>query len=369
MERKRNITKNLIIILTAVFVGAVLMYGLIYMYPQRFSTEITKVQKDVTVTETGIADAVEKIYDAVVVVSTYKDSKLVSSGTGFVFKKDGDTAYILTNNHVINSGNKVTVKFTNESVIETKIIGSDTYSDIAVLSIKAEDATVVAEIGSNSSSRIGDTVFAVGAPINSIYSWTVTRGILSGKDRMMEVSTTNNQQADYVMKVLQTDAAINSGNSGGPLCNSNGQVIGITSLKLVSSGIEGMGFAIPIEDAVETAETIISGGKRETPYLGITMVDISTAYYYREYYNLIQESGVTKGVIVHEVEKNSAAEKAGLQTKDIITKIGDIEVSSIAYLRYALFQYKVGDKVNVTFYRDGQPKNVTVELKSNKSTT
>ena len=344
------------------------MYGLIYLSPQQFSTVVTRLEKDVTVNENGIADAVEKAYDAVVVVSTYKNTTLVSSGTGFVYKTDGNKGYILTNHHVIKSGNKVTVTFTDGRVEETEIIGSDEYSDIAVLALDSSKIKTVSHIGASDKARVGDTVFAVGAPLDSVYSWTVTRGILSGKDRMVAISLSDYNTDDYVLKVVQTDAAINAGNSGGPLCNSNGEVIGITSLKLVNSGVEGMGFAIPIEDAVSTAENLIAGIKRETPYIGINMLDLSTAYYYRDYYELIKESGLSKGVLIVNVENKGNAKKAGLQEKDIIIKVGDMETPSIAYLRYALYQYKIGDKVKVTFYRSGETKTVDVTLGSNKST-
>jgi serine protease Do len=370
LNKKNNNTKRNIILFVAVFfIGALIMYGVVYYYPQSLSTVTTKEEKNVTVTDTGIADAVEKIYDAVVVVSTYKDSTLVASGTGFVYKSENGTAYILTNNHVISEGNKATVTFTNGNVVETTIVGNNEYADIAVLSIPSSNVITVAEIGSSSDARVGDTTFAVGAPLDSAYSWTVTRGILSGKDRMVEVSLSNSSTSDYVMKVLQTDASINSGNSGGPLCNANGEVIGITNLKLVSSGVEGMGFAIPIEDAINTANSILNGDTVDTPYLGVSMLDLASAYYYPTYYSIIQASGLSKGVIVVDVEKNSAAAKAGLKAKDIITKIGDQEVSSIAYLRFDLYQYKVGDKVDITYYRDGKENTITVTLGSNKSTS
>ena len=368
-KKNNNSTRNIIACIAIFFIGALIMYGVIYYYPQKFSTVTTKEEKNVTVTDEGIADAVEKVYDAVVVVSTYKDTTLVASGTGFVYKSENGTAYILTNNHVISEGNKATVTFTNGNVVETTIVGNNEYADIAVLSIPSSNVITVAEIGSSSDARVGDTTFAVGAPLDSAYSWTVTRGILSGKDRMVEVSLSNSSTSDYVMKVLQTDASINSGNSGGPLCNANGEVIGITNLKLVSSGVEGMGFAIPIEDAINTANSILNGDTVDTPYLGVSMLDLASAYYYPTYYSIIQASGLSKGVIVVDVEKNSAAAKAGLKAKDIITKIGDQEVSSIAYLRYDLYQYKVGDKVDITYYRDGKENTVTVTLGSNKSTS
>ena len=368
-EEQNKQRRSLVSYLIIFFVGCLVMYAVVYFFPTSITKNVTKLEKDVTVTDTGIADAVEKIYDAVVIVSTYKDGTYISSGTGFVYKKDNNKYYILTNHHVIDGGNKVTVTFTDETIEETKVVGSDQYADIAVLSLETSKELTVASLGDNEKSRVGDTTFAVGAPLDSVYSWTVTRGILSGKDRTVEVSIGNSRSNDYIMKVLQTDAAINSGNSGGPLCNSNGEVIGITSLKLVSSGVEGMGFAIPIEDATRKAEQIINGEDVSYPYIGISMLDVTRVYNSYQYAELIQKTGVSNGVIVASVEKGSPASKGKLETNDIITKIDGKDVKNVAYLRYYLYQYKVGDTIKITVNRDGKTKELSVTLASNKQTT
>lgn len=368
-EEQNKQRKKIVYYLIAFFIGCLAMYAVVYFFPTSITESITKLEKDVTVTDTGIADAVEKVYDAVVVVSTYKDQTLISSGTGFVYKKDGNNYYILTNHHVIDGGNKVTVTFTSKDVEETKIVGSDQYADIAVLSLESSKDLTVAELGKSENLRVGDTAFAVGAPLDTAYSWTVTRGIVSGKEREVAVSLNNSRSNDYVMKVLQTDAAINSGNSGGPLCNSNGEVIGITSLKLVSSGVEGMGFAIPIENAITKAEQIISGESYEYPYLGIQMLDITDAYSLYQYYDLIKSSGLSSGVLVASIEKCSPASKAKFEKNDIITKIDGNDIKNLAYLRYYLYQHKVGDTIKVTVYRDGKTKELSVTLGTNKQTT
>ena len=298
-EEQNKQRRSLVNYLIVFFVGCLAMYAVVYLFPTSVTKNVTKLEKDVTVTDTGIADAVEKVYNAVVIVSTYKDDAYIASGTGFVYKKDGNKYYILTNHHVIDGGNKVTITFTDGKVVETKVVGSDQYSDIAVLSMESKDELTVASLGKNDNSRVGDTTFAVGAPLDSAYSWTVTRGILSGKDRLVEVSLNNSRNNDYIMKVLQTDAAINSGNSGGPLCNSNGEVIGITSLKLVSSGVEGMGFAIPIEDATSKAEQIINGENVSYPYIGISMLDVAKVYTSYQYAELIQKTGVSSGCLLY----------------------------------------------------------------------
>ena len=358
----KKATKNIMSYIIVFLVGCLIMYAVVYFFPITVTEELTKEVRDVTINDTGIAEAVQKVYDAVVVVSTYREGSYIASGTGFVYRQDGDTYYLLTNYHVIENGDNVTVTFTNESVVETEIVGYDEYSDIAVLAIKSDEDLVVAELGGNTLSRVGDTAFAVGAPLDSAYSWTVTRGIISGKDRFVEVDSNST-----VMKVMQTDTAINSGNSGGPLCNANGEVIGITSLKLVSSGVEGMGFAIPIEDAVEKAEQIIDGEVISYPYIGISMTDFASAYY-TQYYSLIRKSGLENGVIVISVENDSPAAEGGMKANDIITAIDGEEVTNVAYLKYYLYQHKAGDTVTITVYRDGDTHDLKITLGSDGQT-
>ncbi|NMA50707.1 MAG: PDZ domain-containing protein [Mollicutes bacterium] len=368
-KQKKNYSFLILIIGLVIFFGGMgATYYVVKKYPDFFKTIETKVQKKVTITDSGIADAVEKVYDSVVVVTAYKGETQFSSGTGFVYKKEGNDAYILTNNHVINGGDSVTVTFTDGSVVKTILVGKNELSDIAVLKVEAKKVLSVSEIGSSEDLRVGDTAFTVGAPIDSVYSWTVTRGIISGKDRMVEVKLSNNSMhSDYVMKVLQTDAAINSGNSGGPLCNSNGEVVGITSLKLVDTSVEGMGFAIPIETAINHANMIVAGKVPTQPYLGVGMSNVSDVLYSAQYYNILRQNGITKGVIVISVEENSPADKAGVRAGDIVTKINDHEITSIAYLRYYLYSYKVGDTVNLSINRDGKEKKLKVILTSNPS--
>lgn len=354
------------------FIGCLVMYGIMYFFPTTITENITKTQKEVTISEnTGISEAVDKVYNSVVVVNAIGDNTS-ASGTGFVYKKDNKKYYVLTNHHVIEDGKKITVTLTDGSVIESNLVGSDQYADIAVLSLESDKDLEVAELGKSEDMKVGDTVFAIGSPLDSIYSWSVTRGIVSGKDRMLEVPIGNSQTNDYVMKVIQTDAAINYGNSGGPLCNAEGNVIGINSSKLVKTGVEGMGFAIPIETALAKAEEIVSGKAMEYPYLGISMVDFNTVYSsyqaYQLYHELVKDSGLSKGVIVHDVAKKSGAAEAGLKQGDIIIAIDGEEVKNQAYLKYYLYQHKVDDKITLKIYRDGKEKEITVKLGTNKET-
>lgn len=354
--KENNNFRNIIIIIIVFFVGAIAMLALVKANPTFVTENVTKTVKDVTVTDNGIADAVEKVYDSVVTIETYKGPVLYATGTGFVYKSNGGKAYILTNNHVIEDGSDIKIVFTNKKRVDAKVVGSDKYADIAVLEVNSSDATNVASLGSSKDSRVGDTVFAVGAPVDSeAYSWSVTRGILSGKDRMVEVSLSNSAVTDWVMSVMQTDAAINSGNSGGPLCNANGEVIGINSMKLASSSIEGMGFAIPIEDAVDYADKIESGKSLERPYLGVAMYNLSTI---KDKIN----TDLTTGVYVEKVEKDSPADKAGLKGGDIITKLNDTEITNLAYLKYQLYKYNVGDTINLEIKRGKDVKTLSVNL-------
>lgn len=358
--------RNCIIIIIVFFLGMLTMYGTFYYFPSTIGTVVTKLEKDVTVTDKGIADAVDKVYDSVVVVNTYVNGEQYASGTGFVYKTENNKAYILTNNHVISNSNDVYVTFTDGKIIKTEVVGKDVYSDIAVLAVDEKDIISIAQLGKSKDLRLGDTVFAIGAPLDSAYSWSVTRGIVSGKDRLVEVElSSGNTKTPMVVNTLQTDAAINNGNSGGPLANSNGEVIGITSIKLASEAIEGMGFAIPIENALEIAEELISGKEIERPYLGVYMLDVINAYYSREYYNLIREANVTQGVVVTDIEEKSSAALAGVQKNDIIIKVDDEDISSSAYLRYYLFRHKVGDYMKLTVLRDNKELDIKVKLVAN----
>ncbi len=357
-KNTNSVWVKLLVIVCLITIGAAGMYGVITLIPGQ--TVINKLEKEVTVNENGIADAVEKIYDAVVVVETYKRDTLYATGTGFIFKEDNDKFYVITNYHVIEDGSTIKIVLTDDTTYEVEVIGGDKYSDIAVLAFDSKEDYTIAEIGSSTDARVGDTLFAVGAPLDSsTYSWTVTRGILSGKDRMVTVSTSSQTSvSDYMMKVLQTDAAINSGNSGGPLCNSNGEVIGVTNMKLVSSGVEGMGFAIPIEDAMDFANKIMNGEDITRPTLGVSMMELDVASFYR----LEIPDNVEYGVAVYSVEADSAADNGGIKKGDIILDFDNIKITSSAQLKYELYRHNVGDTVSIKVNRSGTIKELQITL-------
>lgn len=358
-----NVWIKLLVMFCLIAIGAAGMYGVIKLMPG--TTIVNKLEKEVTVNEQGIADAVEKVYDSVVVVENLKGGELQATGTGFIFKKSDNKYYVMTNYHVINGASSVKIQLTNNKELNVEVLGGDSYSDIAILAFESKDDYSIAEIGSSTDARVGDTTFAVGAPVDSAtYSWSVTRGIVSGKDRMVKVTTdSQTSSSDYIMKVLQTDAAINSGNSGGPLCNSNGQVIGITNMKLVSnstSNIEGMGFAIPIEDAIDFANKIINGEDITRPTLGVSMLDISSTGL--AYYNISVPDNVTNGVVIMSVSKGSAAEEGGLKKGDVILEIDNVKVTSSALLKYELYRHNIGDEITLKINRNGFEKTLKIKL-------
>ena len=235
---------NIIVILIVLGLGVT---GTLY-FVNKDESPTNLVNKKVTITSNdSISESIDKIYDAVVVVNNYQGSRLTGYGSGFVYKKDDNYGYILTNNHVVEDATEVKVTLSSGEDVEATVLGTDSYMDIAVLKIDADKVLQVAELGDSTEAKLGDTVFTVGTPVSTDYTGTVTKGIISGENR--EITVTNNG-TEYMMEAIQIDASINPGNSGGPLVNINGEVIGVNSVKLVESSVEGMGFAIPIEVAM-----------------------------------------------------------------------------------------------------------------------
>lgn len=356
---KKEQFKYLITIVISLFVGII---GTLIVCKYVLKVEnIIKTVKDVSISETDtIKESIAKIYDAVVLIETYDStSKQLSSGTGFVYKKNDKTAYILTNHHVVESAKNIKVTTTDADTIEAKFLGSDEYTDLAVLSVDASYIKQVASIGNSSNMEIGDTVFTVGSPLGSKYMGTVTKGILSGKDRQVTVSLTN---GNYVMDVIQTDAAINPGNSGGPLVNINGEVIAITSMKLVQDEIEGMGFGLPIEIAMSYVTRLEEGKPIERPLLGVQVVDLDKVNYLSHRYNINVDSSIEYGVAIVAIDEKGVAAKAGLQNGDVITKINENKIDDNAHFRYNLYKYSIGDTITITYIRGTKENKVKVKL-------
>lgn len=372
---KNNKIRDIVLIVVSVVIGGVFTYLIIG--GDRFvssnnnsslgsSCNVKNCTK-VVVDETGLSEAVSKVYDGVVLVRNYQNNEVASTGTGFVYKMDKDYAYIITNQHVVASANKISIVTSKDKEIDGEVLGGDSYVDIAVIKVKKDKNLIALTLGNSSNSKLGEIVFTVGNPLGYEYRGSVSTGHLAGKDRLVSVNTSGSTSGtgDWVMKVLQTDAAINPGNSGGPLFNVNGEVIGVISLKLVKTEVEGMGFAIPIEYVNSKIETLEKGEKIEWPLLGVQMVSVADVKRsYVKTYNVPE--GVNEGVIVAGIVEGSAAANSDLKTGDIITKLAGVKVSDTAYLRYELYKHEVGKKIEITFLRDGKEKKTTVELtKSN----
>ena len=322
--------------------------------------------KNTVYEKTSLAAAVDNIYDAVVMIESYKDEEEYSTGTGFVYKTDDKYGYVITNQHVIASCNKVVLVLSNDEEVDATVLGGDEYLDVAVMRIPKEKVIDTAKIASSDDIKIGDTIFTVGSPMGYEYRGTVTSGILSGKDRMVSVSVSNSNSSDWVMKVLQIDAAINPGNSGGPLLNVSGEVIGINSMKLVQDEIEGMGFAIPIEMAMAHVSELEKGSKIEWPMLGINMASVTDSSLL--FKNRIEiSSDIKEGVVVVNIVEGTGASKSDLKSGDIITKINGVKVKDSAYLRYELYKNKHGDSIEVTYIREGKEKTTKITLTKNSN--
>ena len=350
MNKKKILKYFLFYVFTIISsICAVILY--IKYYPIE-SKIITETINKTVVSEEGIEEAINGIYDAVVTVQSYYNGTLYGTGSGFVYKVDTQNGYILTNNHVIEGCNSFEVLMQDGTAITASLLGSDSYTDLAVLSIDKDKVIKVATLGSSEDIEVGNTVFTVGSPMGSEYSGSVTRGIISGKNRTVESD-------GIVTEVIQTDAAINPGNSGGPLVNLAGEVIGITSMKLASDTIEGMGFAIPIDTVKVYVQNLEKGEAISRPAIGVSLLDVSDRYKLY-YYGISVDRNITSGAVVADIMTGSAAEKGGLQVGDVITKIDDNTVDTVSKLRYYLYKYNIGDKVKITYIRGS--KEYTSEI-------
>ena len=384
---KKGVT-FLIIILIGFLSGALGSFVTLQLSQKQGSQAANSTTNTVTQTsyknENATTQAVNKVKDAVVSVITYSanrqnsvfgndetdtdtDSQQVASeGSGVIYKKNGKDAYLVTNTHVIKGASKVDIRLADGTKVPGEIVGSDTFSDIAVVKISSEKVTTVAEFGDSSKLNVGETAIAIGSPLGSEYANTVTQGIISSLNRNVSLKSQDGQAIST--KAIQTDTAINPGNSGGPLINIQGQVIGITSSKIASNGgtsVEGLGFAIPSNDAQNIIKQLESDGKVTRPALGIQMVNLANIGA-NDLRKLNIPSSVTSGVVVKSVQSNMPA-SGHLEKYDVITKVDDKDISSSTDLQSALYNHSIGDTIKITYYRNGKEETTTVKL--DKSTS
>lgn len=352
---------------------------------QANTTSVSNVQYS---NETSTTKAVEKVQDAVVSVINYQtqSSNSLSSifgniessdelavageGSGVIYKKDGDTAYIVTNNHVISGAEKIDILLASGEKLSGELVGADTYSDIAVIKIAADKVTTIAEFANSDTIKVGETAIAIGSPLGSVYANTVTQGIISSLSRTVTSQTEDGQTIST--NAIQTDTAINPGNSGGPLINIQGQVIGINSSKITSSSvsssgvaIEGMGFAIPSNDVVQIINQLETNGKVTRPALGVQMVnltDLSTSQLEKAG---LANTDLTSGVLIVSTQSGLPAD-GKFEPYDVIIEIDGETIKNKSDLQSELYKHQIGDTITVTYYRNN--KKMTVDIKLTHST-
>lgn len=344
------------------------------------STTVSNVQYD---NETSTTKAVEKVQDAVVSVVNYQQASnnltsifgntessdelaVAGEGSGVIYKKEGNTAYIVTNTHVITGAEKIDILLASGEKVEGELVGSDTYSDLAVIKIAADKVTTVAEFADSNSINVGETAIAIGSPLGSVYANSVTQGIVSSLSRTVTSRSDDGQTIST--NAIQTDTAINPGNSGGPLINIQGQVIGINSSKITSSSnsnssiaVEGMGFAIPSNDVVTIINQLETDGKVIRPALGVHMVnltDLSTSQLEKAG---LADSDLTSGVLIVSTQAGLPAD-GKFEPYDVITAIDGETIETKSDLQSALYNHKVGDTIEITFYRKGEKKTISIQL-------
>lgn len=338
--------------------------------------------------QTSTTDAVQTIQEAVVSVANYQtvsdslssiysrifgtspttnsdsdgELELYGEGSGVIYKKDEKFAYLVTNNHVVEGAEKLEIILSDGTRLDGELVGADTYSDLAVVRIDAEAVTVVGEFADSASLTLGEPALAIGSPLGSEYANSVTEGIVSGLSRT--VTLANEQGETISTNAIQTDAAINQGNSGGPLVNIQGQIIGINSSKISSSSgnvaVEGMGFAIPSNDVIAIINQLENSGHVVRPALGINMVSLAEVSS-----SVLSElklpDHVTNGIIVANVQSGLPAD-GKLEQYDVLTAIDGEEISSGSDLQSILYKHQLGDSITISIYRGQEQLNIDIQL-------
>jgi serine protease Do len=328
------------------------------------------VQKSVAVNVVSqVTKAVDKVSDAVVGVVNIQEADFWSqggeagTGSGVIYKKANGKAFIVTNHHVVENASQVEVSLKDGTRVPAKVLGSDIWTDLAVLEIDAKHVKKVAEFGDSDAVKPGEPVIAIGNPLGLQFAGSVTQGIISGTNRTIEIDLDQDGVPDWNAEVLQTDAAINPGNSGGALVNIDGQVIGINSMKIAQQAVEGIGLAIPINFAQPVIADLEKYGQVRRPYMGVELRSLSdiSSYHLQETLHLPKD--VTEGVAIVQVVPMSPAAQAGLKQFDVIVSLDDKPIRNVLELRKYLFTEKsIGDRMKVTFYREGKKQTVTMKL-------
>lgn len=299
------------------------------------------------------------------------DLKTASTGSGVIYKKTGNTAYVVTNNHVVKGAKKLAVILSDGTNVSAEVVGTDVWTDLAVLKINGDNVTTTMDFANSDDIAVGETAFAIGSPLDLSFSNTVTKGIVSAVNRQIPMDVDGDGTVDWNQTVIQTDAAINPGNSGGALINNEGKLIGINESKIAkatsSVSAEGIGFGIPSNEVKLITEQLEKSGKVVRPAMGVQLVSVNTIANDTVKSELKYEG--KQGVVVRLVESGTPAAKAGLEKYDVITKLNDTEVKDVAAVRKFLFEKaKIGDTVKVTYYRGGQEKTTEIVVQAVSNT-
>ncbi|SES40931.1 S1C family serine protease [Psychrobacillus sp. OK032] len=378
-EKKRGVAGYFFSALAGVLVGALLVWFLVPSVVTNLpadnatnaGTKTEQFSVDIT---TDVTSAVEKASAAVVGVSNIQSvtnfwsqsqsEQEAGTGSGVIYKKENGKAYVITNHHVINNAQAVEVTLVDGTKVEAKLVGSDVWTDLAVLEIDDTGVDTVIEFGDSDALKQGESVIAIGNPLGLEFYGSVTTGVVSGKDRAVPTDINGDGIEDWQAEVLQTDAAINPGNSGGALINLAGQLVGINSMKISQATVEGMGLAIPVNSAIPIIEDLEANGKVNRPSMGITLLDVTNvpAFHQRETLKLPPE--VTTGVVVDQVIENTPAALGGMKAYDVIVEMDGQKVENTIELRKHLYNEKeIGDELKVKVYRQGKLVELTITLK------
>ncbi|MDQ0429194.1 serine protease Do [Planomicrobium stackebrandtii] len=371
--------------------GALLVWLLFYSMPGLIldnGNETQIVQQDtegrsesvsVDIT-TDVTEAVEIAADAVVGVTNLQaagdfwsqqspeQEQEVGTGSGVIYKNENGTAHVVTNHHVIDGASGIEVTLSDGTKVDATVVGSDIWTDLAVLEMDGADVQAVAQFGDSDALKQGETVIAIGNPLGLDFSGSVTTGVVSGTDRAVPVDLDGDGQEDWQAEVLQTDAAINPGNSGGALVNLAGQLIGINSMKIATSSVEGIGFSIPINSAMPVISSLEANGEMIRPSMGITLLDLIQVPRMDREETLNLPEDVTTGVVVNSVVDGSAAAAAGMEQFDVIVEMDGVAITDIIELRQHLYNEKtIGDTMTVSAYRNGELMEFELELVDNSA--
>ncbi|MFB3163751.1 trypsin-like peptidase domain-containing protein [Neobacillus sp. 179-J 1A1 HS] len=328
---------------------------------------------------TNTTKAIDKAADAVVGINNIQTSNFwndesgddqgpAGTGSGVVYKKAGDKVYVVTNHHVVEGATQLEVTLNDGTKIPAKLLGSDVWTDLAVLEVDAGKIKKIAEFGDSDALKMGEPVMAIGNPLGATFSGSVTQGIISGINRTIPVDINQDGIMDWQAEVLQTDAAINPGNSGGALINIAGQLIGINSMKIAQNAVEGIGLSIPINYARPIINDLEQYGEVRRPYMGVDLKSVAEipGYYQEEALKLPRD--INYGVALRQVVPNSPASQAGLRELDVIVEMDGKTIHDVIDLRKHLYQEtKIGDQMEIKYYREGKLQTTKITLAEDQS--